>query len=356
MGYLEIAFAGFIWAATGPLVRKLIAAGFTSWDIVLGRAIFSIGFMGTWLVVRGYIRRARLRQLAATSTDAGDLHAGAAQFDVGVCAPVDAGTVTPASESQPDPSVPAAQDIPTFLALGFLAVVLSQTTYFYALSKTSVAVAVTLNYTAPFFVMLISYLAYKEPMTRAKSLALSGAIAGVALASGFVGPGSGRLNVNVPGVVAGLLSGLAYGSQTLVYKRVGTRYGPIPLNFWTMTLGVIDLSVLLTIFTRKPPEVFAKIASATPHTWLLLLLIGMGPGTVAFILFADGINKVEATRGSIVAMSEPVAACLIGYFMLGESLTFLQVMGVALVLGSIWMVSVTSRRSPGSTVAPDSEE
>ena len=334
MGYLEIASAGFIWAVTGPLVRKLIEAGFTSWDIVLGRAIFSISFMGIWLLLRAQVRRIRSRQAAAACSDA-------------------------LSDLSVDPSVPASQDIPVFLALGFLAVVLSQTTYFYALSKVSVAVAVTLNYTAPFFVMLISYLVYKEPMTRAKTMALFGAILGVALASGFIGPGSGRLNMSVPGVIAGLLSGLAYGSQTVIYKRVGTRYGPIPLNFWTMTLGVIDLCVLLTLVTGKPPEVFWKIATATPHTWLLLFLIGIGPGTAAFILFADGINKVEATRGSIVAMSEPVAACLIGYFMLGENLTVLQVVGVLLVLGSIWMVSIpgaASRRSTRRSVASYPEE
>jgi len=345
LGYLEIAMAGFIWASTGPLVRGLIEAGFTSWDIVLGRALFSISFMGIWLLLRSFLRKAKAKRgLAVTPGVEGS--------------PAETALV----ETPQDPSIPSSQDVPVFLALGFLAVVLSQTTYFYALSKTSVAVAVTLNYTAPFFVMLISYLAYKEPMTRAKSIALLGAVTGVALTSGFIGPGSGRLNMNVLGVLAGLLSGLAYGSQTLIYKRVGTRYGPIPLNFWTMALGTLDLMVLLTVVTGKPPEVFAKVIAATPSTWLLLMLIGLGPGTAAFILFADGINKVEATRGSIVAMSEPVAACLIGYFMLDESLTLLQIVGIFLVLGSIWMVSIAKAPLRGAEqkldrpVAPYSEE
>jgi DME family drug/metabolite transporter len=328
LGYLEIATAGFIWAVTGPLVRALIEAGFTSWDIVLGRAIFSLGFMGSWLIIRGAVRRMRNRRLM----DAAAAGANGNTGNVLVEAPV-------------DPSVPSSGDIPVFLALGFLAVVLSQTTYFYALSKTSVAVAVTLNYTAPLFVMLLSYLVYKEPMTRAKSIALGGAVLGVALTSGLIGPGSGRLNINLLGVGAGLMSGFAYGSQTLIYKRVGTRYGPITLNFWTMALGALDLSLLLAVITRRPPEVFSKLAIATPHAWLLFLLIGMGPGTAAFILFADGINKVEATRGSIVAMSEPVAACLFGYFILDESLTFLQIVGVVLVLASIWTVSIAG--APG---------
>jgi hypothetical protein len=51
-------------------------------------------------------------------------------------------------------------------------------------------------------------------------------VLGVALTSGLAEAGAGGLNVNIPGVLAGLLSGLSYGSQTIVYKKVGTRYGP----------------------------------------------------------------------------------------------------------------------------------
>jgi len=316
LGYLEIATAGIIWAATGPLVRKLGEAGFTALDIVLGRAVFAVAFMGAWLLLQGWRRR-----------------------EAGRPSPDDLDQDEPTRRWQQGPLFPEPQDIPVFLALGFLAVVLSQTTYFYALSKTSVAVAVTLNYTAPFFVMVISRFLYKEPLTAPKSAALAGAIVGVGLTSGFLGPGSGRLNMSVPGVLAGLLSGLAYGSQTIVYKRVGTKYGPVPLNFWTMALGAADLSVLLALFTGRPPLVFAKMAAAPPHAWALLLLIGMGPGTAAFLLFADGINKVEATSGSIVAMCEPVAACLLSYFILGEKLTGLQVAGIFMVLAGIWTVS-----------------
>ena len=317
MGYLEIASAGIIWAATGPLVRKLGEAGFSALDIVLGRAVFAVLFMGAWLSFQGWRRRSARK--AGPDSNSDDEVVGHGTEGL---------------------LVPEPRDIPVFLALGFLAVVLSQTTYFYALSKTSVAVAVTLNYTAPFFVMVISRFLYREPLTPLKSAALAGAIVGVGLTSGFLGPGSGRLNMSVPGVLAGLLSGLAYGSQTIVYKRVGTKYGPVPLNFWTMALGAADLSILLTLITGGPPLVFARVAAAPTHVWGLFLLIGIGPGTAAFLLFADGINKVEATSGSIVAMCEPAAACLLSYFILGEKLTALQVAGVFMVLAGIWAVSV----------------
>ncbi|HHW27165.1 MAG TPA: EamA family transporter [Firmicutes bacterium] len=313
MGYVEIALAGVIWALTGPLIRFLKADGFTSWDVVLGRAFFSVTFLGLWLIWKG-IRNKRMR---------------------------DADLALP---PVPDRYLP--QALPTFFILGFIGVVVSQSSYFYALTQVSVAVAVTLNYTAPFFVLILSYLLYKEPITKSKGIALLGALLGVALVSGLLGQGSEGIQGSLAGILAGLVSGFSYGLQTVVYKSVGRKYGPIELNFWMMLTGALQLILFLSLTTGSFPTVFARMASASPKSWLLMTLIGLGPGTAAFVLFTDGINKVEAGRGSIVAMSEPVAACLLGYLALGEKLTWSQLLGVFLVIGSIVGISVT--KAPGT--------
>jgi len=313
VGYLEIAIAGVIWALTGPLIRFLKADGFTSWDVVLGRAFLSVTFLGMWLIWK-HARSKRMKEedSASSQESAGYLPQG----------------------------------LPTFIILGFIGVVVSQSSYFYALTQVSVAVAVTLNYTAPFFVLVLSYLLYREPITKSKGIALIGALLGVALVSGFVGRGSDSVQGSFLGVLAGLVSGFAYGLQTVVYKSVGRKYGPIQLNFWMMLTGALQLSLFLTLTTGHFPTVFSRMASASTESWLIMGLIGLGPGTAAFVLFTDGINRVEAGRGSIVAMSEPVAACLLGYLALGETLTWSQLAGVFLVIGSIVGISVTE--APGT--------
>lgn len=319
MGYLEIVGAGVIWACTGPLLRLIQKEGFTSWDIVLARSLISTCLLGLYILLSTIVRKRRQRNACESNS-----HCSTGEI--------------PVVEARPlflDP-----RDLGGLALLGFMAVIFSQTTYFYALSKTSVAVAVTLNYTSPFFVMAFSFLLYKEPITRGKMMALLGAIAGVTLTSGFIGGGVVRSDMSVPGIVAGLLSGFGYGLQTIAYKKVGRKYGPIPLNFWTMAFGGIHLAAILTLATGRLPEVFLKMAASPPSTWLLFLLTGLGPGTVAFILFADGINKVDATKGSIMAMAEPVAACLLGYLVLNEKLAVTQIIGVFLVLTSIWAVSI----------------
>ncbi len=311
MGYLKITAASVLWALSGPFIRMLERQGLSSWDIVLGRALFSASLLGFWVFFTRLLHKE-----------------------------------TASADGPAEPPFPRSKDVGTFLLLGFLAVVLAQSTYFYAISQISLAVAVTLNYTAPFFVMVISYFAFKTPVTKDKVLALCGALAGVALVSGFVGPAGKAATTGSPvGVLVATISGAAYGLQIVVYKEIGRKFSPVYLNLWMMAFGFVELTLLLTVVTRRLPPVFIKLAQGTPKTWLLLSLMALGPGLFAFLLFAQGISKVDAGRASIVAMCEPVAACLLGYFLLEETLTLFQVLGIVLVVGSVLAISLPQAKT-----------
>lgn len=343
-GYIEIVGAGVIWATTGPFVRYLKSLGWSPWDIVLGRALFSTAFMGLWLLVKWYTGR---RTLARTCTfrpapeavfrrgfTRSEFTPGSAGIDR-----VAARSVAPA-EPVPEKLVPDRGDVITFVLLGIVAVMLSQITYFYALSVTTVAVAVTLNYTAPFFVLVISLLFLGEKITREKAIALVMAFLGVVLISGL-GEEGGALTVSPAGFFAGLLSGASYGVQTVVYKKLGRRYGPVSLNFWTMAFGGSVLFCALSVWRGGLAGFVSGLPPVWPKSLPYFALMGLGPGTISFILFADGINKVEATRGSIAALAEPLAAYVIGYFFLGETLSLRGIVGALFVVSAIWLVSTS---------------
>ncbi|MBE3518845.1 MAG: EamA family transporter [Firmicutes bacterium] len=343
-GYVEIVGAGVIWATTGPFVRFLSSLGWSPWDIVLGRALFSTAFMGLWLLVKWYrghgapARRFARRSLYRSAAPEGYTPGKFARGSDGIR------QLAPASVSQRqmerEKLVPDGADVVAFLMLGVLAVMVSQLTYFYALSTTTVAVAVTLNYTAPFFVLATSLLFLGEKVTREKLIALFMAFLGVILISGL-GEEEGALTVSPGGFVAGLLSGASYGAQTVVYKKLGRKYGPVPLNFWTMAFGGSALFCVLTLWRGGIAEFIRVLPAAWPKSLFHFALMGLGPGTAAFVLFADGINKVEATRGSIAALSEPLAAYVIGYFFLGEPLSLRGIVGALFVLSAIAVVSAS---------------
>ena len=91
--------------------------------------------------------------------------------------------------------------LPIFLAAGLISVLCLAITYFNCQMHCSLAVAGILLYLAPSFVVLMSALLWKAPLTKRKLLALALSFAGCALVSGIVG---GDTSVSAVGLLLGV--------------------------------------------------------------------------------------------------------------------------------------------------------
>ncbi|MGE5485347.1 MAG: DMT family transporter [Ignavibacteriales bacterium] len=231
------------------------------------------------------------------------------------------------------------EDRPMVVIAGVTSLVLGQFTFFYAMAHTRVAIAVILNYTAPLWVTIISRVYSGEPVTRRKALALLVSASGLVLVLGLYDPSSISLG-SVPALAVGLASGLFYGIQTLLTKRLVSRYHPLTVNGWT---GFAGGWVLLAMACLTLPRVAAPPREAA----LAMGLFAVGPGIAGFYMFGRSLSLIPATHASITAMIEPVAAAILGFLVLGESLSALQVAGMAMVLGAI--VLVTTDHSPAGS-------
>ena len=63
---------------------------------------------------------------------------------------------------------------------------------------------------------------------------------------------------------------------------------------------------------------------------------------IPFALLAAALRHIPASRAAITAMFEPVAATLLAFAWLGESLSAFQLLGGAVILGAIGLAQ-TSR-------------
>ena len=112
------------------------------------------------------------------------------------------------------------KDIWCFLGTGIVSLLLFSTCYFSALNYTSLAVAAILLYTAPFFVMLLSLILFKEKMNGKKVLALLLAFGGCVLVSG-VGADTA---FSWKGIALGLGSGFFYALYSSVTKTMSPAW------------------------------------------------------------------------------------------------------------------------------------
>jgi len=213
-----------------------------------------------------------------------------------------------------------------FLVLGVFAIAFQRISYFYAVSLTTATVAAILFYTYPVFVTLFAVLFLKEKLDHAMLLAIVMAFAGVALVVRIYDVAS--LNIDSAGMLFGLLSSLLFVLYFVMIKRLRDRYSNWTLSVYGDGIGVL---MLLPIIYFSP----SNIVEFSAELWLLILAIAWGPSLLAYLFYSYALKYVDASKGSILGVIEPLSAALFSASILGERLEVLQVVGITLALTGV---------------------
>jgi drug/metabolite transporter (DMT)-like permease len=218
---------------------------------------------------------------------------------------------------------------------GVLGLALMHFTYFKAIQETNVATALLLQYTAPVLVLIVSVLFLRERLTWALPLAVVLAMLGCALTVGAVG-GAG-LVVSTAGIVWGLASA---GFMT-VYIIMG-KLAAGKIASWTLaTYGLgVAAAFWLVFLAARGGFGDVGILIGSPKGLIAVLAIAVVSTVVPFAVFLQALTLVDATKASVTAMLEPAVAAIGAYLLLGESLTFVQILGGALLLTAILVIHV----------------
>lgn len=273
LGLVAIAIAAILWAIAAIVARNLFRHGVTPFDLAMARtvvAVLGLGLMG------------QFRQPLRTWIN---------------------GRV---------------------LLLG-LSLALVTATYYLAIARLSVAVAIVIQYTAPALVVLWTALQTWRRPSAAVMAAVTVAMVGVALVSGL---GNSQLHLDGLGLMAAGFSAVFFASYALLSESMADRFGALGVMF----RGFVVSSLFWVTFhlVRGFP-----VSVLQPATLPDILFVGIGGTLVPFCLMCWGIQQVSAERGAIAATLEPVVATLLAWLWLGQSLGMGQMVGGVLVLGAI---------------------
>lgn len=202
--------------------------------------------------------------------------------------------------------------------------------YFFTIQASSVAVASTLMYTAPVFVLVISFLLRIERPTWFKGACIFGVLIGIVMLTGAYNTKS--LSVGFLGVASGLAAGLSYALFIFGFKNASSIAKPQT----TLTIAFFTFCLIL-LFMADMDEVTSAMTSNDFDLFLLLGILGAG---ISFIFYVIGIQWTAPTTASMVAMVEPVTASLFGFLLIGDHLTIIQLLGIAIILVTVIVLSV----------------
>ena len=244
-----------------------------------------------------------------------------------------------------------------FIGTGLLSLVFFNYCYFRAIDGSSISIAVLLLYTAPVFVMLLSLILFGEKFTGRKMLALlatfcgCGLITGIfasklaltaeafafGLASGFgyaLYSIFGKLALTAEAFAFGLASGFGYALYSIFGKLALRRYSTLTITAYTFyfaTLGALPLA--------DPQQLFTLLADwrAAAGALAIALICTVAP----YLLYTRGLQDVDAGQASILATLEPLVAAAVGIFVFGEEVTAAKILGMALILASIFILNTS---------------
>ena len=221
------------------------------------------------------------------------------------------------------------RDVWAAAVVGVVGLALNNFFYFQSLHLTSVATALLLQYQAPILVALYTVLIQHQRLRGRVILAMGLALVGCALVVRVYDPAVFR--PNLMGVAAGLGGACGFAFYILA-SRVALR----TLDPWTLlTYAYLSAGVAWSVVI-PPWRILAH--GFDLGMWGAFLAVATVGTVVPFGLFISGLRFLPPTQASIVSMLEPVVAAGVAYFLLGETLIPLQILGGALVLAGVVVV------------------
>lgn len=212
---------------------------------------------------------------------------------------------------------------------------------FFAGAQHGTAAAVTLLFfTYPVFVTLGAWLLGGGAPARLTVLALACAVGGAVV---VIGTGGG-LAIDGVGVAFALAAALTYTAYLLAADRVLQRTNPMTSAMWVS--GGASIALWAFALGTGQWDLPAGWDAWGP-------VVGMGiASAAAFVCVLSGLQRIGAVRTSIVAATEPLAAALLGFAFLDESVTLGLVLGGALILAGAILASLARAATPQEQQIP----
>lgn len=234
------------------------------------------------------------------------------------------------------------RDILQVFVLGVFGVAASNYFYYLAIQKTNVAIAITLQYTAPVWVLLYMVARGFQKPTVQRISAVALAVCGIALAIGIVG--TTGFQVNGAGLGAATVAAFSFAFYNVGGHSILARY-----DRWRVLLYALASAAAFWIFVNPP----WKIASAHygQAEWLFLVVFAITSVLLPFSLYFAGLQHLDATRAIVGSCLEPVFSIVIAALVLGETVRPMQTLGIVAVLAAIIVVQMPERGSPSEVTA-----
>ena len=210
--------------------------------------------------------------------------------------------------------------------------------YYVAVQKTTVAIAITLQYTAPVWVLVATALIRRERPSRRRVAAVLLALAGIALTVGLFQPG---LRLGAAGAAAAMIASFSFAFYNLLAPGIVQRTHPLRVMFYAV-LGAAVLWAIASPPWRLPAQHLSR------GQWEFLFLFACFSMLLPYVFYFNGLKYLDPTRAVVASCLEPVFAVVFAAVFVGEGIGWLQATGIVAVLAGTVLAQTGAPTRPAS--------
>jgi drug/metabolite transporter (DMT)-like permease len=216
------------------------------------------------------------------------------------------------------------RDLAQLAFLGICGLALVHATYYAAINRLEIGVALVIQYTAP--LLLLLWLRFRHRRRVAPPLwgAVGLSIVGCMLVVRGYDPGA----LDGLGVLFAFGAAVTFAIYLVASERAGHRYEPVTTLLWAFGFATLFWAVVQPWWSFP----FSKV-----DPWLGLGVIVVGT-LLPFICVVAALRHLPAPRAAVAATLEPVLAAVFAWWLHDEHLAVVQLAGGALVLAAVGWV------------------
>ncbi|HCH50699.1 MAG TPA: EamA family transporter [Proteus sp.] len=140
------------------------------------------------------------------------------------------------------------------------------------------------------------------------------------------------------GIIAGLCGALSMAAGTVLSRRWQPPVTPLTFTAWQLTAGGLILLPFALWFEPALP-------SLTAINLLGLAYLALIGGAITYILWFRGLALLGPSSVASLGFLSPLSAVILGWALLDQQLSTLQLFGMAVILISIWASQQSEKRT-----------
>jgi drug/metabolite transporter (DMT)-like permease len=182
-----------------------------------------------------------------------------------------------------------------------------------------------LNATTPLFTVLVMAAAGDEKLHARRVVGVATGLIGVII---LHGQDLGFQSGEGVGILLCLAAAFSYGLSALYARRKLSNSPPLATATFQLLASALMMTIVAAVVERP-----WQLPMPGVTTWLAMIGLSALSTALAYIVFFQILRRSGSTNVMLVTLLIPVTAILLGYLVLGESISLREIIG-ALVIGS----------------------